>query len=159
MFGMGFFEIFMIAVVAIIFLGPEKLPKAFVDVAKFLRAIKKTMEDAKDSLDKEINLDKIKEEALAYKNHITQETQNLTQALDLKTLDFDANTPDSNTSSRASFTESSTTPTAAQKSLLESPQQDTIPKQESKAQREISLKAKDCTPLNFGDNLKTHKDS
>ncbi|MCI5968947.1 Sec-independent protein translocase protein TatB [Helicobacter sp.] len=90
MFGMGFFEILMIAVVAIIFLGPEKLPKALVDIAKLFRAIKKTMEEAKESLDREINLNKIKEEALAYKNSITQEAHNLTKELDLKTLDLDA---------------------------------------------------------------------
>lgn len=65
MFGMGFFEILMIAVVAIIFLGPEKLPKALVDMAKFLRAVKKTMDDAKENLEREVNLNKIKEEALA----------------------------------------------------------------------------------------------
>lgn len=90
MFGMGFFEILMVAVVAIIFLGPEKLPKALVDMAKFF-APSKTMEDAKESLDKEINLNKIKEEALAYKNSITQGAQNLTKELDLKTLELNEN--------------------------------------------------------------------
>ena len=75
MFGMGFFEILVVAVVAIIFLGPEKLPKALVDTAKFFKAIKKTMDDAKESLDREVNLSKIKEEALSYKNSITQGVQ------------------------------------------------------------------------------------
>ena len=86
MFGMGFFEILVIAVVAIIFLGPEKLPKALVDVAKFLKALKRTIQDAKDSLDKEVNLSKIKEEALAYRDKITQETQSLTKELELKEI-------------------------------------------------------------------------
>lgn len=49
------------------------------------------MEDAKESLDKEINLNKIKEEALAYKNSITQGAQNLTKELDLKTLELNEN--------------------------------------------------------------------
>lgn len=91
MFGMGFFEILLIAVVAIIFLGPEKLPKALVDVAKFLKAVKRTMDEAKESLDKEVNLSKIKEEALAYKNSLTQGVENLTKEMDLKeisSLDF-----------------------------------------------------------------------
>ncbi|MDY3113819.1 MAG: Sec-independent protein translocase protein TatB [Helicobacter sp.] len=91
MFGMGFFEILMIAVVAIIFLGPEKLPKALVDVAKFFRAVKKTMDDAKDALDKEVNISKIKEEALAYKESFTQGAQNLTKELNLKSLELDEN--------------------------------------------------------------------
>ncbi len=89
MFGMGFFEILMIAVVAIIFLGPEKLPKALVDMAKFLRAVKKTMDDAKENLEREVNLNKIKEEALAYKNSITQEVQTLSKDLELKDLNLD----------------------------------------------------------------------
>ena len=92
MFGMGFFEILVIAAVAIIFLGPEKLPKAMVDVAKFFKAVKKTMDEAKESLDREVNLSKIKEEALAYKNSLTQGVDNLTKEVDLKelsSLDFE----------------------------------------------------------------------
>ncbi len=67
MFGMGFTEIVLIAIVAIIFLGPEKLPSALVDIAKFFKAVKKTINDAKESLDKEVNLTDMKKEALSYK--------------------------------------------------------------------------------------------
>ncbi len=66
MFGMGFFEILVVLVVAIIFLGPEKFPQAVVDVVKFFRAVKKTLNDAKDTLDKEINIEEIKKETLEY---------------------------------------------------------------------------------------------
>ncbi|CAM2864996.1 Sec-independent protein translocase protein TatB [Helicobacter burdigaliensis] len=86
MFGMGFFEILVIAVVAIIFLGPEKLPKALVDIAKFLKTLKRTIDDAKESLDREVNLSKIKEEALAYKNSLTQGVDNITKDLNLKEI-------------------------------------------------------------------------
>ncbi|PZT48672.1 twin arginine-targeting protein translocase TatB [Helicobacter valdiviensis] len=86
MFGMGFFEILVVAVVAIIFLGPEKLPKALVDIAKFLKTLKRTIDDAKESLDREVNLSKIKEEALAYKNSLTQGVDNLTKDLDFKEM-------------------------------------------------------------------------
>lgn len=41
MFGMGFFEILVVLIVAIIFLGPEKFPQAVVDIVKFFRAVKK----------------------------------------------------------------------------------------------------------------------
>ena len=155
MFGMGFFEILMVAVIAIIFLGPEKLPKALVDMAKFFRTIKKTMEDAKESLDKEINLNKIKEEALAYKNSITQNAQNLTKELDLKTLDLDEDfLEDSKTSSQQTSQDIETHP---------NPKKD-LPKQnnmESKAQnaREIKLNTNSKTPLSFGENLKKYKES
>ncbi len=66
MFGMGFFEILVVLVVAIIFLGPEKFPQAVVDMVKFFRAVKKTLNDAKDTLDKEINIEEIKKETLEY---------------------------------------------------------------------------------------------
>ena len=50
MFGMGFTEIMIIAVIAILFLGPEKLPSAMVDIAKFFRSAKRTINSVKDSL-------------------------------------------------------------------------------------------------------------
>lgn len=96
MFGMGFFEILIVGVVAILFLGPEKLPKALVDLVKIFRTLKKTLDETKESLEQEINLNKIKEDALAYKNSITQEAQNLTKELDLKVLNLkDSNSKNS----------------------------------------------------------------
>ncbi len=86
MFGMGFGEILLIAIIAIIALGPEKLPKAMVDMARFFRAFKKTIDDAKQSLDREINLSEIKEEALSYKNSIQQEVNNIAK-IDLDSLE------------------------------------------------------------------------
>lgn len=71
MFGMGFFEICMVLIVAVIFLGPEKLPKAMVDLAKFFKAVKKTMDEAKSSLDEELKIQELKQEALEYKNTLT----------------------------------------------------------------------------------------
>jgi sec-independent protein translocase protein TatB len=63
MFGMGFMEIFLILVVAIIALGPEKLPSAAVDIAKFFKKLKGGVEDAKATLDNELNMSGLKEEA------------------------------------------------------------------------------------------------
>lgn len=74
---MGFFEIFMVLVIAIIFLGPDKLPQALVDLAKFFKAVKKTLDDAKTSIDKELNLEELKKEALEYKHSFTQSLENL----------------------------------------------------------------------------------
>lgn len=79
MFGMGFFEICMIVVIAVIFLGPDKLPKAMVDLAKFFKAVKKTMDEAKSSLDQELKLQELKQEALDYKNSLTQGLDKITQ--------------------------------------------------------------------------------
>jgi len=70
MFGMGFTEILLIAVIAILFLGPDKLPSAMVEVAKFFRNVKKTIGTVKDSLEEEMNVADIREEALAYKREL-----------------------------------------------------------------------------------------
>ena len=56
MFGMGIMEIFLIAIVAIIALGPEKLPTAMVQIAKFLNKLKTGISDAKTTLDNELNI-------------------------------------------------------------------------------------------------------
>ncbi len=77
MFGMGFFEILVVLVVAIIFLGPEKFPQAVVDIVKFFRAVKKTLNDAKDTLDKEINIEEIKKETLEYQKLFENKMESL----------------------------------------------------------------------------------
>ncbi len=70
MFGLGFMEIFVILVVAVIALGPEKLPSVAVDVAKFLKKLKTGIDDAKSTLDSELNLSQMKEEANNFKSHV-----------------------------------------------------------------------------------------
>jgi sec-independent protein translocase protein TatB len=85
MFGMGFMEILLIAIVAIIALGPEKLPTAMVEIAKFLKKFKSGIEDAKSTLDNELNVSEMKEEAAKYKAQIEEakSTLNLKENLDL----------------------------------------------------------------------------
>ena len=83
MFGMGFTEILIIAVIAILFLGPDKLPSAMVEVAKFFRNAKRTIGTVKDSLEQEMNVADIKEEALAYKKELLQTSNELKEATDI----------------------------------------------------------------------------
>ena len=77
MFGMGFTEILLIAIVAILFLGPDKLPDAMVQVAKFIKGAKKAITEAKSSLDEEINIEELKREALEYKAKLNDATAEL----------------------------------------------------------------------------------
>ena len=72
MFGMGIMEIFLIAIVAIIALGPEKLPTAMVQIAKFLNKLKTGISDAKTTLDNELNISEMKEEANKFKAQIEE---------------------------------------------------------------------------------------
>ena len=72
MFGMGFMEILLIAIVAVIALGPEKLPTAMVQIAKFLNKLKTGISDAKTTLDNELNISEMKEEANKFKAQIEE---------------------------------------------------------------------------------------
>ena len=77
MFGIGFTEILLIAIIAILFLGPDKLPEAMVQIAKFFKSVKKTINDAKSSLDEEMRIADLKEEALSYKRKLDSATSEL----------------------------------------------------------------------------------
>ena len=77
MFDFSFGEILVIAVVAVIFLGPDKLPQAFVKIAKIIRAVKKTIGDAKDALDREIHITEMKQDALEYKKKFADSAEKL----------------------------------------------------------------------------------
>jgi len=68
MFGMGFLEIMLILIVAVIALGPEKLPSAAVDIAKMLKKIKGSVDDVKSSVNSELNLSEMKSEAEKFKD-------------------------------------------------------------------------------------------
>jgi sec-independent protein translocase protein TatB len=70
MFGIGFTELLLISIVAILFLGPDKLPEALVQIAKFIKGVKKTIGEAKSSLDEELRIADLKEEALSYKKQL-----------------------------------------------------------------------------------------
>ena len=74
---MGFTEILLIAVVAILFLGPDKLPGAMVEIAKFIKSAKRALTDAKNTLDEEVNITELKQEALNYKAKLDEATEEL----------------------------------------------------------------------------------
>jgi len=72
MFGMDMGEILVIAIVAIIFLGPDKLPDAMVKIAKFLKTFKNSINDVKNSFEQEMKIQELKEEALVYKKKLDE---------------------------------------------------------------------------------------
>ncbi len=81
MFGMGFMEILFIAVIAIIALGPDKLPNALVQMAKMFKKIKHGIDDAKSSLDSELHISQMKEEANSLKANLENTTMKLNSGL------------------------------------------------------------------------------
>jgi len=86
MFGIGFTEILLISVIAILFLGPDKLPETMIQIAKFIKSVKKTVGDAKDSLEEEMKIADLKDEALNYKKQLDSATNELRS---FKNIDFD----------------------------------------------------------------------
>ncbi len=77
MFGMGIGEIFLIVIIAILFLGPDKLPSTMVDIAKFFRSVKGTVSSAKATLEEEMKFSEMKESALNYKKELTDASAEL----------------------------------------------------------------------------------
>jgi sec-independent protein translocase protein TatB len=77
MFGLGFTEILLIVVVAILFLGPDKLPGAMVDIAKFFKQVKNTVLEAKEDIEKEIDVEQLKREALQYQEDLHKASNEL----------------------------------------------------------------------------------
>lgn len=87
MFGMSFPEILVIAVIAVLALGPQKLPKAMVEIAKYLKIIRKTINDAKQSFDQEVRIAELKEDAKKYKESIAKTKDDIKKKLTFEELE------------------------------------------------------------------------
>jgi len=87
MFGMSLGEIFIVVIIAILFVGPDKLPDAMVKIAKFFRSFKSTINEAKESFDRELQIKELKEEALAYKKQLQSSVTDVKDDSGLNKLD------------------------------------------------------------------------
>ncbi|EAH9835305.1 Sec-independent protein translocase subunit TatB, partial [Campylobacter jejuni] len=74
-------------VVAILVLGPDKLPEAIVQIAKILKAVKRNIDDAKSSIEKEIRINDLKEEAKKYKDEFSSTNENIRKKLSFEEFD------------------------------------------------------------------------
>lgn len=61
MFGMGMGELLLIFVIALLVFGPEKLPQVARSVGKAMRDLKRTTNDIRSSIEREINMSELKE--------------------------------------------------------------------------------------------------
>ena len=84
MFGMSFTEIILIAIIAILFLGPDKLPKVVVEVAKFIKKVKSYIGNIQDGINAEVDIEAIKKEALSYKEELDKTTNELNNFKNIK---------------------------------------------------------------------------
>ncbi|MCW1360092.1 Sec-independent protein translocase protein TatB [Campylobacter sp. US33a] len=80
-------EIIIILIVAILVLGPEKLPSTIAQFVKIFKAIKKNIDDAKNAIEKEIHINELKSEAQKYKDEFTQTNENIRKKLSFEEFD------------------------------------------------------------------------
>ncbi|EAI0162109.1 Sec-independent protein translocase protein TatB, partial [Campylobacter coli] len=80
-------EIIVILIVAILVLGPDKLPEAIVQIAKILKALKRNIDDAKSSIEKEVRINDLKEEAKKYKDEFSSANENIRKKLSFEEFD------------------------------------------------------------------------
>ncbi|EAK2006141.1 Sec-independent protein translocase subunit TatB [Campylobacter coli] len=84
---MSFGEIIVILIIAILVLGPDKLPEAIVQIAKILKALKRNIDDAKSSIEKEVRINDLKEEAKKYKDEFSSANENIRKKLSFEEFD------------------------------------------------------------------------
>ena len=84
---MGISEIIIIAVIAVIVLGPDKLPSAMVNIAKFFKVFKQTINGAKSTFEQEIKIAELKEDAKKYKDSLNTSIDGVRKKLTLEELD------------------------------------------------------------------------
>ncbi|EDO9502709.1 Sec-independent protein translocase subunit TatB, partial [Campylobacter coli] len=80
-------EIIVILIVAILVLGPDKLPEAIVQITKILKALKRNIDDAKSSIEKEVRINDLKEEAKKYKDEFSSANENIRKKLSFEEFD------------------------------------------------------------------------
>ncbi|HEC1774748.1 TPA: Sec-independent protein translocase subunit TatB, partial [Campylobacter lari] len=68
-------------------LGPEKLPSTIVEIAKILKAIKSNIDEAKASINKELKIAELKDEAQKYKDEFSQTNENIRKKLSFEEFD------------------------------------------------------------------------
>lgn len=71
MFGIGFWEIALVLIISIIILGPEKFPTAFVQLLKIITKVRRKMSNFQEEIESQLRIDEFRDEALKYKNMVT----------------------------------------------------------------------------------------
>jgi sec-independent protein translocase protein TatB len=80
-FGIGFFEFIVIAIVAVIFLGPDKLPSAMIKIIKTFKTFSKSINEAKTAIEEELNIAELKEDSKKYRALLEQSTQKIKKTI------------------------------------------------------------------------------
>jgi sec-independent protein translocase protein TatB len=77
MFDLGFSEILFIAIIALLFIGPDKLPETLKNIARTIGKIKRSFEDVKESVNNELRVNELRDEVLSYKRELEKAKEDL----------------------------------------------------------------------------------
>ena len=79
MFDIGFTELLIVAVVALVVLGPEKLPTAIRTVGLWVGKIKRAVSSVQSEISEELRLDELKRTAAIKKEELEKELNDMRQ--------------------------------------------------------------------------------
>lgn len=79
MFDIGFAELLIIAVVALIVLGPDKLPTAIKTVGMWVGRIRRTVSSIQSEISEELKIDEMKRTAAISKQELDKELKEMSQ--------------------------------------------------------------------------------
>ena len=74
MFDMGFLELLLIGIIALIVLGPERLPKAARTVGLWIAKAKQGFESVKSEIDRELKVQELQQQIKDQKEQLEQDT-------------------------------------------------------------------------------------
>lgn len=90
MFDIGFWELATLAVIALLIVGPERLPKIARDAVRVMRMIQRFIQNARDELQKELQIDEVND----LQQNIDYVEQLMRQAPDRVMQNIDKDTSD-----------------------------------------------------------------
>ena len=85
MFDIGFAEILFVAVVALLVLGPEKLPTAVKTVGMWVGRIRRTVSSIQSEISEELRLEELKRTSAISKENLDKELREMMQPYDAST--------------------------------------------------------------------------
>lgn len=79
MFDIGFAELLIVAVVALIVLGPERLPRALKTAGMWLGRIKRTVTSVQKEISEELRVEEMRRAAKEQQERLEQDAHNMTR--------------------------------------------------------------------------------